>query len=643
MDYIKAVLRMIPHRYVYLIKLYVVGLLCFALLRLVLIFYTINQPIGFNEVFTTCLIGLRFDAFVMAYFVAPPLLLIYFHELFQWQRKVIPAILVYYFALGFPLLIFVTLADIPYFKFFRNRLSEASFQWLDNLGVVMEMIITNPVNLLFLVIALLCVVVALIWSYKSGRQYLFNTDSHEAAKSKIKLTLLFVVCAFFVFMGMRGRLDHPLREGDAFWSDNPVLNQIGLNPVFTIIKSYEAQADLMDNQQALSLVNTYLGIDAVIDSISPIAHFEKSNQQLIKPNIVLVLMESMSANYTGLYQHKGYTPHLDSLAKQSWFFKEAYSAGIHTNNGVFSTLYGFPAIKRTRPMSTIPLRKYSGLPYTLKQLGYTNLFFTSHDKLFDNLGAFLPYNDFDKLYSQCDYPKSEVVGPFGVPDHYLFDFARKHFPTGKQPFFATILTTSNHDPYILPARFKGNYASKDLNAVQYADWSIGQFIQTCKQQPWYENTVFVFIADHGLNVGENPYSLPLSYHHIPFIIHAPKILGAPQQFDFYVQQTDVYPVIMDIIHASYINNTLGIDVMKHHREYVYFSADDKMGCLNNEWLYIYHFGGKEYLHKYHNHDLKNYATEYPEQLQRMKQYAFSQTQASEWLFKQNKTAVTAAK
>jgi hypothetical protein len=100
---------------------------------------------------------------------------------------------------------------------------------------------------------------------------------------------------------------------------------------------------------------------------------------------------------------------------------------------------------------------------------------------------------------------------------------------------------------------------------------------------------------------------------------------------------------MDIIHASYINNTLGIDVMKHHREFVYFSADDKMGCLNNEWLYIYHFGGIEYLHKYQNHDLKNYATEYPQQLQRMKQYAFSQTQASEWLFKQNKTAVTAAK
>ena len=354
-------------------------------------------------------------------------------------------------------------------------------------------------------------------------------------------------------------------------------------------------------------------------------------------------MESMSANYMGTFGNKnGLTPNLDSLCKVSWLFKNAYSAGIHTNNGVFSTLYSFPALKRTRPMSTIPSRIYSGLPYTLKQEGYKNMFFTTHDKLFDNLANFIPSNFFDNLYSAQDYPKDKIIGPFGVPDDYLFTFATNilNKQDSLKPFFATILSTSNHDPYILPSYFKSSLKEKDLRAVSYADWSIGKFMEQAKKEKWFDNTIFIFVADHGLNVGKNPYEISLSYHHVPIIMYSPKILGESKNIDNFIGQIDIFPTLMGILNFNYTNNTLGVDVLKNPRECIYFSSDDKIGCINSNWLYVYTFGGNESLYKYKNGDTKNYLKENKEESEKLKVYSFSQTQTSQWIYNSNKSCIT---
>ncbi|MCO6495757.1 MAG: sulfatase-like hydrolase/transferase [Bacteroidetes bacterium] len=627
----------------YILIIGILTLVIFTIARVSLILLINSQGIEvdshtFRQILSN---GLPFDIFIISFYSAPSLL-IFLSLLWvtnEKTQKILFKINVWYYVISLPIILVLTVADIPYFLFFKNKLTESAFQWMDNPLIVLEMLLGNILHIVLLLIAIVVCVVIVWLLLRKGNQILCNCRDFTLYKSKTFRILVTFVLLTLTFIGMRGRMDHPLKEGDAFFSDNATLNQLALNPIFTLVKSYEAKANLMDEKEAIILTKSFLNISSVIDSISPIAHYVEYNKSENKPNVILVIMESMSAAYMHFGGNTlGLTPNLDSLSRIGIMHTNMYSAGIHTNNGVFSTLYGFPAIKRTRPMGTVPLRRYSGIPFTLKQNGYATLFFTTHDKSFDNLGSFLPFNSFDKVFSQADYDNSALIGPFGVPDDYLFRFATKELSSEKAPFFATILTSSNHDPYIIPEAFMGKYKDKSLDAVHYADWAIGQFMEECRKAPWFENTIFLFIADHGLNIGQSISGFSLNYQHIPFIVYQP-FRTIHKEVGTFMQQIDVFPYLMSLLQISYINNTLGAVPEQVQREMIYFSSDDKLTALNDEWLYIYYYSGSEYLYKKSEPESKNYIQDYPEIAAKFKQYAFSQTQTADWLFRHNKTKV----
>lgn len=635
----------VPFYLRYLSVLFIAGLLLSALLRLSLMLFAAEQNLSLSNAQTlqAFIVGAQFDSVILAYMLAAPFLLLALQSFFRLRNNYLPYTVAVFTGMAYTLLIFTGIAEIPYFNFFRNRLSESAFQWLNTPDVVWSMIISNTNHLIFLVLSIVFSALVAILTVRLSKKWLVEHNWAWEQHPVLRHSLFFLLGALLCFLGMRGRLDHPIRQGDAFYSNDPFLNQMGLNPLFTLIKSYTDKVNLMPDEEALSNTQDLLNINAPVTDISPIARAVNDSGRPASVNIVLVLMESMSADYMGTFgSNFRVTPNLDSLAAQSWLFTNAYSAGIHTNNGIFSTLFSFPALKRTRPMSNIPAHTYSGIPYVLKQAGYRNYFFSTHDAGFDNIGTFIPHNFFDELHTSEKYPPEKVIGPFGVPDDYLFSYVIGQLNTqSKQPFFATILTTSNHDPYILPDYFKSSISDPALRAVSYADWAIGKFIAEAKKQPWYHNTLFVFCADHGLRVKQSPYDLSLSYNHIPVIMHAPGLLGTPRQLPQFTGQIDVFPTLMDILNISYTNNTLGVSALQHSRPYMYFSADDKIGCINNEWLYVYRYEGRESLYHYHGPNAENdVASAHPEQVKAMKTYALSQTQVAEWMFIQNKTALS---
>lgn len=630
----------------FLLRIYVVSILLFALLRFILIAYSADNDIKLldAETLMSLIIGIQFDNVVLAVVLLIPLLFLYIQSIIPLTQKYTTYIVTAYLSLVFSIIFFITIADIPYFKFFNNRISDAALQWLNSPIIILKMIWDNPINLFFLIISIIGIMtIGIRIARYSRKRLLYIAVKSSDKNSKIISTFGFLLATCLCLFGIRGKIAHPIRQGDACYSNNPYLNQIGLNPCFTLFKSYITRVNLMDTDLAIKNTKNILHINNSIDSISPIAHnVINSGEPKRKYNVVLVIMESMSANYMGVFGNQNnLTPNLDSLSKISYFFNNAYSAGIHTNNGIFSTLYSFPALKRIRPMSTIPVNTYSGLPYTMKQNGYKNLFFTTHNKNFDNLGAFLPENFIDKLYSDEDYPKDKIIGPYGVPDDYLFHFAIQQLNEveKQQPFFATILTTSNHDPYIIPDYFSSNQSDKSLNAVSYADWSIGRFMEEARKSSWFDNTLFVFVADHGRKVGDSSYDLVLSYNHIPIMFYSPKILAAPKVFNNLIGQIDVFPTLMGLLHIDYINNTLGTDVLKENRDCIYFSADDKLGCVNDEWFYIYRYGSTEGLYKYKENSLHDYSKQATQVFENLKQKALSQTQMSEWMILSNKTKI----
>ena len=95
----------IPTFFSFIIKLYLLGLLLFGLLRIVL-FYFINingVSIINSKVLKSFLIGMQFDSVVLAYILAIPILLLFIHSILKLNSKLITK------SLKFPLLVFMSI------------------------------------------------------------------------------------------------------------------------------------------------------------------------------------------------------------------------------------------------------------------------------------------------------------------------------------------------------------------------------------------------------------------------------------------------------------------------------------------------------------------------------------------------------
>jgi phosphoglycerol transferase MdoB-like AlkP superfamily enzyme len=231
---------------------------------------------------------------------------------------------------------------------------------------------------------------------------------------------------------------------------------------------------------------------------------------------------------------------------------------------------------------------------------------------------------------------------YGVSDHIMFERAVQEFSElseNGRSFFSAIVTTSNHGPYVIPAGipFKPKANPIERQAVEYSDWAIGYFMKLASRQPWFDSTVFIFTADHGANVGLNKFDIPLSFHHIPFIVYCPLIIKSPLADKKLGGQIDIFPTVMGILNQSYINNTFGINLMKDSRPYIYFTEDNKMACLNDTFLYVYSKDKSEQLYLMSNSDAVNIIGKNREKAALMKTYMFSMLQTSQWMIEHKKT------
>ena len=179
-------------------------------------------------------------------------------------------------------------------------------------------------------------------------------------------------------------------------------------------------------------------VEAAVVLAATLARLEASGH---KPDLIVSLGSAGSATLeqTEVYQatsvsyrdmdasalgfEKGLTPFLDSIAAAAWSFDNIWSAGIHTYNGIYSTLTGHPALMKKHPMEQVHVPRIDGLPVMLRRQGYQTLFFTTHDELFDNMSGFLSANGIDRIIGQKDYPAREVKSTMGVPDEFMFRFA----------------------------------------------------------------------------------------------------------------------------------------------------------------------------------------------------------------------------
>ncbi|MCD8261442.1 MAG: sulfatase-like hydrolase/transferase, partial [Bacteroides sp.] len=200
------------------------------------------------------------------------------------------------------------------------------------------------------------------------------------------------------------------------------------------------------------------------------------------------------------------------------------------------------------------------------------------------------------------------------------------------PFLSVFLTVSNHPPFIVPDEFKDKGNDDSEAIVAYADDCIRVFMESARRESWYENTLFVFIGDHGSVHGEQTYPMALSYNHIPLVFHSSRFDDVPQIFNQYGLQINVYPSMMELLGYSYVNNSLGESLFSHKRPFSYFVSDTHMGCINEELFYLFNpDSGEEGLYQYKEKSTKNLITLYPDIAKEMKKYGTSMLIAADYI------------
>lgn len=638
-------MRRLKNTILYIFGVQLVILIFFSICRLILFLhnYSLCEGLPFSQIIPAFRWGFFFDIVPISIIFSIPIVVLLISLLFK-PNKYIPKFVSIYSCILFSICLFASCADIPYFNYFFKHIDASIWGYLEQPSMVISMTMESSSYLLYFGLFVI-ITVLFCFLLRCLRKKLLTTNSTEKITSSKELiayicTILFVVSLSFI--GMRGGVSRgPIRISDGYYCNNSLLNQLGVNPIYSLIrtstsKSRNCTINLMDEQTAIETVRKNLNIDT--DSmryVSPIARYIPKSDTILQKNVVVILMESMASH---LLDDTTQTPFLNQLIKKSTYFSNAYSAGTHTRNAVFGTLYSLPPLLSMDPFLHDNIAPYDSWPVTMNKLGYSTLYFTTHIANYDNIRANLMANNVETFVSEENYPPEEICWSWGCTDEFLF---RNAIPilsetAEKNTFFATLLTTCNHPPFTaIPNSFQSNFEDDlEKKAVEYSDYSIRMFFENAQKEHWFNNTIFVLLGDHGTLRGITTldYDVALAHHHIPIIIYDPTN-EKYTQVESLAGQIDVFPTIMGMLGHGYINNTLGIDLSKEKRSMLMFSSEDDYCCIDSSHYFVCRKNGMESLYHYTDLDQKDYIDIEPQKVKVLKDYACSMIQTTNSIVK----------
>ncbi|WP_029903671.1 LTA synthase family protein [Prevotella sp. 10(H)] len=641
----------------YIFKIHLLALVILSLLRLVLFLTNLDSAEHVDTVYLTGAfsLGIFFDNIGVAFTSVLPIIAALILSFFDSYKDVFRKLFNAYYIIAYTFIFAFCVANIPYFNYFFRHLDIGILDWLSHDTEGISMLFTESgyykYYLLFFLIIIgfsLCVVFF-------GRQWkkYKNRVTTNIKLEITKLLVVFILLSTITYMGVT-RKHHwmqPIMLWTAYLSPSSFANELTTSPLYNCMVSVvtpkykdKEVSHVISTDDSFKLLRQDFANQEIQEEISPVCRKITPEESERRANVVIVLMESMSSYYLDETPHL--TPFLNELKNKSYYFKNFYSPGTHTNQGIFATLYGIPGlfdrvIMDDRVMSgTDRMPLCEGLPVNLNMKGYTSSLFVSHDKSYNNTDMFLYRNGYEinNIYAKENYPESKIVNEWGVDDAYLLEYAIDIFNKEKAPFFATIMTITNHPPYVVPKEYESISKDGAEQTVYYSDQCIKKFLEEASKQDWYNNTIFVFLGDHGKKLGGQLFEMSLPLNHVPLMIYSPLLEDMPKTFDNYGTQTDIFPTVMGLLNMEYENNSLGIDLLKEKRPYAVFTSDEKLGCINDRYFYCYNILSKqEVMYDYKSNDITNLATTNKNAFDSIRSYAAATVQATNYLLKNELT------
>lgn len=392
---------------------------------------------------------------------------------------------------------------------------------------------------------------------------------------KVRPVIALLVIAI-AFVGARSTFKHRgINPALVAFSSDPLVNSLVLNSGYSVL--YAAQQlkdeDKSSEQYGKMPVEEMLDIvrksgsrpdSAYISKDLPTLTYNQASYQGKPKNIVIVLEESLGAQFVGSLGGKPLTPEFDKLAQQGWLFENLYATGTRSVRGIEAVTAGFTP---TPARATVKLTKSQNGFFTIADLlsrqGYHTSFIYGGEKHFDNMASYFYGNGFQKIIDEKDYSHPKFVATWGMSDEDLFDKAHETFSklaNGTQPFFSLVFTSSNHDPFEFPdgkiELFDKEKQTRN-NAAKYADYALGYFFKLAKNSNYWKDTLFLVIADHDSRVAGADL-VPIQHFHIPALILGEGI--EPRKDPRLVSQIDMPTTLLSLAGVSGEYPMIGADL-----------------------------------------------------------------------------------
>lgn len=513
------------------------------------------------------------------------------------------------------LLLLGVVCDVAHFAEFDARLNGTAIEYL-NQPASLAVMLAKEFALVPVLLAVLAITVV------AGRR-LARTVARLAAQPSHGRARPVLAGGLLVVIGLSCRLPGAIDswQGYAYFSDFYAANQLALNGPYNLglallddaaggaatfdrlehVSEEDALATLLPRIVAPG--DTPLGTPA-----NPLWRRTDTARPARPLNVVLVLMEGFEARkIESLGGRRSHSPRFDALAAEGVLFTRLFASGSRTNCGLAGTLASLPATPGPSPLRSLTMQLgLHTIGDVLRARGYSTLALYGGAPTYDNLQALVLGNGFERLVARPDFERPHFATHWGVSDEDLYERAVAEFDdlaARGRPFLGFLLTLSNHRPYAFPeGRIRPvserHPRAEVWNTFRYADWALGHFMDLARDRPWFDDTVFAFVADHGthrLAVG----GPDVGSFHIPFLLYAPRHL-APRRVDDVASQVDVAPTVMSVLGGAYEHGFFGSDLlgpspprramMRLDDEMLWLEGDDFVAWSPDGRMKLWHVG-----------------------------------------------------
>ena len=540
---------------------FVINLVSFALLRIALLvkqWADIDTPIV--QILYAFVMGVIYDSAFYAYLLIPFTLYLvvipqrwYSHSI----NKMISAIV---FLISLYGLFFLILAEWTFWDEFGVRFNFIAVDYLIYTHEVVQNIIESyPLGKLLTGVFL--ITVSVFWIVRHHFAVTFHNKETFSRRIKIAgLLFLLPIVSYF-----------SIHRTTYQFSQNTYLNEIAANGGYQFFSAfrnnelnYRQFYRLADDVQLSQKIKSQLSVTN--ESLYDIKRQITADGPEKKLNIILITVESLSADYLTKFGNKNkITPFMDNWFHDGALFTHFYATGTRTIRGLEALTLSIPPTAGQSIVKRPDNEKLFNLGHVLQERGYDTAFLYGGMGYFDNMNAFYEGNGY-RIVDQNQFTSEEVTfkNAWGVSDDIIFNRTIKEADNDfsqDKPFFFQIMTTTNHRPYSYPEGKIDIPSGKSREgAVKYTDYAIQEFIKTAKTKPWFDNTIFVMVADHCAGSARKT-DLPVDKYHIPLFIYAPKHVPVVENTTL-SSQIDVAPTLLGLLNLRYESQFYGQDILK---------------------------------------------------------------------------------